>query len=142
MSVYVSARLQSRIRDQFSNCCAYCQTAESLTVSTFEFEHIVPSSAGGPTVFENLCLSCPTCNRSKAVRTVAPDPATQEMVPLFHPQRERWEDHFAWNEHATEINALTPTGRATVALLKMNRPQLIRMRRLWGAMGEHPPDFE
>lgn len=142
MSAYVPVDLQRRVHAHFSDCCAYCRTAERLTVAVFEFEHIIPRSAGGATAFENICLACPTCNRFKASRTVARDPSTQESVPLFHPQRERWLDHFTWNEDATTIVGLTPTGRATISALRMNRPQLVRMRRMWVAMGEHPPAGE
>ena len=142
MSAYVPVDLQRRIRAHFSGSCAYCRTVEKLTVAVFELEHIIPRSAGGKTVFENLCLACPTCNRFKANRTAAWDLSTQESVPLFHPQLERWSDHFAWNEDATAIVGLTPTGRATIAALRMNRPQLVRVRRMWVAMGEHPPARE
>ena len=40
MSVYISVELQKQIRHCFGDCCAYCRTAEYLTVTTFEFEHI------------------------------------------------------------------------------------------------------
>jgi hypothetical protein len=53
-----------------------------------------------------------------------------------------WEEHFTWSEDGTELVALTPAGRATIAALKMNRPQLIRVRRMWVKVGEHPPKFE
>ena len=142
MSVYVSVELQRAVRERFANCCAYCQTAELLTVTTFEFEHILPRSAGGKTDSDNLCLSCPTWNRFKSDRTVAPDLLTGQDVPLFHPVRDRWADHFAWNEDATTIGALTSTGRATIAMLRMNRPVLIRLRRMWVSMSEHPPEIE
>ncbi|HPM82749.1 MAG TPA: HNH endonuclease [Candidatus Anammoximicrobium sp.] len=142
MSVYVPVELQRAVRTRFGNCCAYCHTAEDLTIVVFEFEHISPRASGGETVFDNLCLACPTCNRCKADRTAAVDPATGREVPLFHPQQDEWTDHFAWSEDGTRIVALTPTGRATVAALRMNRPQLIRMRRMWVAMSEHPPDLE
>lgn len=108
-------------------------------MTTFEFEHIIPRSAGGETVFENLCLACPSCNRYKATRQTAVDPITGETVSLFHPQRQLWEEHFSWNNDATEIIGLTPVGRATISALKMNRPQLIRVRGMWVKMGEHPP---
>lgn len=140
MSVYVSSRLQREVRDRFANCCAYCRTAEDLTVAIFEFEHIIPRSAGGQSDVNNLCLSCPTCNRFKSDRTTAVDPVTKQHVPLFDPVRQSWTDHFAWNEDATEIRSFTPIGRATIEMLRMNRPQLIRVRRMWVAMGEHPPD--
>lgn len=140
MSVYVPAELRRRIRDHFAECCAYCRTAESLTVAIFEIEHIDPRSAGGETVFQNLCFACPTCNRYKANRTVAIDPDTQEQAPLFHPHRDDWAVHFAWSESETELTALTATGRATINALRMNRPQLVRVRRMWVSMGEHPPE--
>lgn len=139
MSVYISVELHRQVRSRFANCCAYCRTAESLTVTTFEFEHIIPLSKGGETIFENLCSACPSCNRYKAVRQTATDPITKEEVGLFHPQKQSWADHFEWNEEAIEITGLTPTGRATVVVLKMNRPQVLRVRRMWVKMGEHPP---
>jgi hypothetical protein len=142
VSVYIAANLRRRIRARFANCCAYCRTAEVLSVSIFEFEHIVPRAVGGTTDYENLCLACPTCNRWKADRTTALDATTEQYVPLFHPQQGNWNDHFIWSEDATTIIGLTPVGRATIALLRMNRPQLVRARRMWVAMGEHPRNVE
>jgi hypothetical protein len=113
-----------------------------LTVAIFECEHIIPRSAGGQTVLDNLCLACPTCNRYKAGRVAAIDPDTQAEVQLFHPYRDRWSDHFCWSSDATELLPLTAEGRATIIALRMNRSQLIRVRRMWVAMGEHPPALE
>jgi hypothetical protein len=141
VSVYISVELQKQVRHCFADCCAYCHTAESLTVTTFEFEHIIPPSAGGETVFENLCLACPSCNRYKATRQTAIDPNTQDEVKLFHPQQQAWIKHFAWSEDATEIVGITPVGRGTISVLKMNRPQLTRVRKMWVKMGEHPPNI-
>ena len=139
MSAYIPADLRRQIRERFADCCAYCWTNESLTVAIFEIEHIVPRSAGGETVFENLCLACPTCNRYKAHRQTAVVPLTGQIASLFHPQHEQWEDHFTWSEDTTTIIGLTPTGQATTEALRMNRPQLIRLRRMWVKLGEHPP---
>ncbi|MEH2319491.1 HNH endonuclease [Nostoc sp.] len=138
MSVYLSVELKNKIRSHFANLCAYCRTAEALTVTTFEFEHIIPLSAGGGTVFENLCLACPSCNRYKATRQTAIDPNTQDQVKLFNPQQQLWADHFTWSEDTTEIVGLTTIGRATILALKMNRLQLTRVRKMWVRMGEHP----
>jgi len=38
---------------------------------TFEIDHIIPLADGGKNQDQNLCLSCPTCNRYKAARTTA-----------------------------------------------------------------------
>lgn len=142
MSAYIPVELQRQIRSHFRNCCAYCRTAEELTVAIFEFEHIIPRSVGGETIFDNLCLSCPTCNRYKSTLQTALDPTTKQMVPLFHPHLQVWEEHFSWSEDAIELAGLTPIGSATIVALKMNRPQLIRVRRMWVKLGEHPPKFE
>ena len=139
MSVYIPVELQRKIRTHFFDRCAYCQTTEALTVAIFEIEHIIPRSAQGQTVFENLCLACPTCNRYKANRQEALDPVSNEMVPLFHPHLQSWTDHFAWSETNIEIVGLSPIGRATISALKMNRPQMIRVRQMWAKMGLHPP---
>ncbi|MEH2408481.1 HNH endonuclease [Nostoc sp.] len=98
MSVYITVELKNKIRSHFANLCAYCRSAEALTGTTFEFEHIIPLSAGGGTVFENLCLACPSCNRYKATRQTAIDPKTQNEVKLFNPQQQLWTDHFTWSE--------------------------------------------
>jgi hypothetical protein len=142
MSVYVPVDLQQQIRKQFANCCAYCRTAENLTVAIFEFEHIVPLKVGGETVAANLCLACPTCNRHKATRQTLTDVVTGQTVLLFHPQNQRWDEHFTWDETATRLIGLTPSGRVTIAALNMNRDQLIRVRRMWVKLGEHPPIIE
>lgn len=94
------------------------------------------------TALENLCLSCPTCNPFESDRVLAIDPETGEETALFHPHQHRWIDHFALNDDATEMVGLSPTGRATIAALKMNRPQKNRVRRMWVAMKEHPPDLD
>jgi hypothetical protein len=77
---------------------------------------------------------CKHRERLRPGRIVASNP-----FALFHPQQQQWADHFAWNEEGTEIISLMPTGQATIAVLRMNRPQLIRLRRMWVKMGEHPP---
>ncbi len=107
---------------------------------TFEIDHIIPQSAGGRTHEENLCLSCPTCNRHKAARHTVRDPETQKEVTLYHPQVNDWGEHFAWNDSGIRVVGLTPVGRATVEALRMNRPQIVQLRRYWVALGLHPPE--
>ncbi|WP_081613883.1 HNH endonuclease [Rhodopirellula sallentina] len=139
MSRYVPIELRRRVREAFGSCCAYCETAESLTVVTFEVEHIIPISRDGQSSFDNLCLACPACNRFKSDRTSGKLPDGTE-VPLFHPQRDNWADHFDWTVDGTVIVGLTDSGKATVNLLKMNRNQVVRVRSLWVATGRHPPN--
>lgn len=142
MSIYVPVAIQRQVRAKFGDRCAYCRTAEFLTATTFEFEHIVPLSAGGQTIFENVCLSCPMCNRYKSDSFTAIDPLSKMECLLFDPQKQTWTEHFAWSENGSEIIGLTPVGRATVVALNMNRSAMIRVRKMWAAMREHPPTKE
>ena len=61
------------------------------------------------------------------------------QVRLFDPRRQVWADHFRWSEAGDEIVGLTPTGRATVAVLQLNRPVRMIARRAWVSVGWHPP---
>ena len=96
-------------------------------------------AAGGKTRADNLCLACPSCNRYKAAHQTAVDPVTSENIALFHPRSDTWEKHFRWAENSSILEGLSPTGRATLALLRLNRPQLVNVRKLWVKLGEHPP---
>jgi 5-methylcytosine-specific restriction endonuclease McrA len=135
MRLTIPAKLRVQVRTQDENRCAYCRTPEELTVTTFEIDHIVPISAGGETELDNLCLACPACNRHKGSRRSATDPETGEAVPLYHPRQQDWSGHFAWSPDNDQITGSTPTGRATVEALNVNRPQLVRLRRLWAHLG-------
>ncbi len=61
---------------------------------------------------------------------------------FFHPRRDVWSDHFAWDESFELIIGLTPVGRATIDALQLNRQELVNLRRMLYAAGQHPlPDL-
>lgn len=98
-------------------------------------EHINPANGDD---LDNLCLSCPNCNLSKASATTAVDPVTNQEFPLFNPRQQSWAAHFQWIESHTQIAGITPVGRATVARFKMNRPRIVLARQRWVQAGFHP----
>ena len=104
-----------------------------------ELDHLIPEALGGRTEEENLWLACSLCNDSKGCRVSGADPDTGELVRLFDPRRQAWSDHFAWTEGGDRVVGLSPTGRATVIALSLNRPALVWARRAWVAVGWHPP---
>ncbi len=108
-------------------------------MQSFSVEHIVPRNRGGEFSWDNLALACQGCNNHKYLRIEARDAVSGNIVPLFHPRRHDWKDHFAWNDDATLIIGLTPTGRATVASLHLNREGLVNLRKILVGAGEHPP---
>jgi hypothetical protein len=50
-----------------------------------------------------------------------------------------WADHFAWSPDGLRVVGLSATGRATVDLLRLNRPGLVALRKMLIAAGQHPP---
>ncbi len=136
----VGQKLRREVAGRARRVCEYCRSQERYSPQSFSVEHIKPTSLGGETASENLAFSCMGCNSHKAVKTVAVDPATKEKVALFHPRRDRWSDHFAWNDDFTKVVGLTPTGRATVEALLLNRSSVVNLRRALFALNEHPPD--
>jgi len=139
MSEHVPAGLRRQVAERAGHCCEYCRTQERFSGDPLTVDHITPRSLGGATEEGNLALAYHGCNQHKSTRTAAVDPATGEQVLLFHPRRERWEDHFAWNDDFTMVLGLTPTGRATVAALFLNRAGLLNLRRILYTVNEHPP---
>jgi hypothetical protein len=119
--------------------CAYCLTTEENCGLQMHVDHIIPDAAGGTSAADNLCLACFSCDVHKSAQQSGADPVAGETVPLFHPLRQRWTEHFTWDESNTQIIGLTPCGRATVAALHVNNPAVVRARRRWVAAGWHSP---
>lgn len=104
-----------------------------------EIDHIIPESLGGLKEEENLWLACSLCNNHKGDRIAAFDPETGEIIRLFNPRFQDWDEHFIWNETYDRIVGVTSAGRATVAALNLNRPSLVHARQLWIIAGWHRP---
>ena len=135
----LSAEQRRTISERAGGCCEYCRSQERFSPQPFAIEHILPQSSGGPTTLDNLAFACQGCNNHKYIHTAARDPATGTTVPLFHPRQQHWQAHFTWNDDYTRVLGLTPTGRATVVTLRLNRPGLVNLRRALYAVGLHPP---
>jgi hypothetical protein len=139
---YVPKDLRDRVAAQARYRCGYCLTAEAVVGTPMEIEHLIPESLGGLTEEPNLWLACSLCNDHKSSRIVALDPVSGETVRLFDPRRQVWKEHFHWSEQGDRIIGITPSGRATVAALNLNRPSLVKARQLWVSVGWHPPREE
>jgi hypothetical protein len=98
-----------------------------------------PLSKGGLTLLYNLAFSCQCCNNHKYIAIQAIDPATGNMAALYNPRIDIWAEHFEWRDYFTEIIGISPSGRATVNRLQLNREGLINLRRLLVDVGLHPP---
>ena len=120
-----------------SGRCEYCGLSQTGQEAQFHVDHVVPIASGGETVLENLALACVSCSLRKGARSQASDPLTGRLADIFNPRREKWSVHFQWRRN--RIEGCTPTGRATVELLKMNRLLIRAIRSEEAKQGRHPP---
>lgn len=132
-------KIRLAVTNRAWGCCEYCMGQEKYASQAFSVEHIYPVALGGNSDLENLALACQGCNNFKFTKLTALDPDTQTPVPLFNPRKDTWTNHFEWNVQFTVILGKTPTGRATVLALQLNRDGLINQRIVYKAFGVHPP---
>lgn len=57
--------------------CQYC--ADEVTRKTATLDHVLPTSHGGKTTFENCCTACATCNANKG--------NNKKIVPKIKPYK-------------------------------------------------------
>jgi 5-methylcytosine-specific restriction endonuclease McrA len=115
--------LQDLVFKRAGSVCEYCRHP----APPFHVEHIIARKHGGPTHAENLALACIRCNFHKGPNISGIDPETSRIVRLFHPRNDVWAEHFRW-ENATLLG-ITPEGRATIAVLEINHPLRVEVRR-------------
>lgn len=130
------------VAQRAKHCCEYCLSQLRYSPDPFSVEHIIPLSQGGLSQLDNLALSCQGCNNRKYTSTTAIDAINGEIALLYHPRQQNWGEHFAWNNDFTLILGLTPTGRATVEKLQLNRDGVVNLRRVLSSIGYHPPQVD
>jgi len=123
---YIPVKLRDIIVARAGGCCEYCRVSQTTSDIAFHIEHVIAVSHGGKTVEENLALSCLRCNLYKGTNIAAADPMTDEPTFLFHPRRQRWDEHFQLD--GPVIQPLTAEGRATVFVLHLNDQARIEQR--------------
>ena len=134
-----TAEIRAHVFERARGCCEYCQSQRDFSHDDFAVEHITPRSASGTDDLDNLAMSCQGCNNRKYTALEAIDPVTGRQVGLYHPRLEAWTAHFVWSADTTLMIGLTPTGRASVMRLELNRSGLVNLRRALVVAGVHPP---
>jgi HNH endonuclease len=127
--------LRSLVHRRAAGICEYCRLPQAASpYARFHVEHVIARQHGSPTEMSNLALACGACNFQKGPNIASLDPKTGKLVPLFHPRRDQWSEHFAW--YGTTVVGLTPIGRATVQLLAMNDRTRLDIREDLQTLGE------
>jgi len=124
----IPSTLRRLVHERAGGQCEYCMMPETDTFALHEIDHVISQKHGGGTEAENLALCCTFCNKYKGTDIASLDSITGQIVPFFHPRKQRWHDHFRLED--ASIVPLTPVGRVTVRLLQLNHPDRIEERRI------------
>ena len=123
---YIPTALRRQVTDRAGNRCEYCLTRADVAFFPHEVDHVVAEKHEGSTDIENLALACWRCNRHKGSDLTSFDPQTRQLSPLFNPRTQVWTEHFAYERE--RIIGLTPEGRTTVNLLRLNSEERLSER--------------
>lgn len=133
----MDAALQNLIWERAQGCCEYCWLPQVYAPYPFEIDHIFALAHGGLTVVENLALACFPCNNFKGTNLAGIDPTSGRVVPLFHPRRHKWREHFRWD--GPLLVGRSSAGRVTIAVLRINLPARLTFRQTLRDEGVFPP---
>jgi hypothetical protein len=123
----LNAELIRRVWERAAARCEYCQLPSKFHSAPFQIDHIIARQHEGKTEIENLALACIHCNRFKGPNVAGLDAESGTIVRLFNPRRDKWAEHFIWD--GPKLKALTQIGRATIAVLLINDPEAIAVRK-------------
>jgi len=129
----VPPQLRRQVQDRAGDRCEYCLAPGVLSFAVHQVDHVIAEKHGGPTIDANLALSCVACNQFKGTDLSSVDLLSQQTVPLYHPRKHRWSDHFRLD--GVRIQPLTAIGRVTVRLLHFNGPERLTEREFFIAAG-------
>ena len=123
------------VRNRAGHRCEYCRLPQaSAPFVSFHLEHIEAQQHVADDSIDNLALACPDCNRHKGPNLVTLNSVTREIVRLFHPRRDVWEEHFTYS--GAVLIARSSVGEATIRLLQINTVDRIDMRSELISAGE------
>lgn len=133
---HIPAALRRQVACRADFLCEYCLLHEDDTYFGCEVDHIISEKHGGLTQTGNLAYACFACNRSKGSDIASLVPGTVRLVPLFHPRRDRWHEHFGLSEtDGVTIVSVSGIGEATAHLLRINDPdRLVESQALRAAI--------
>ncbi len=118
--------LRAQARQRANGFCEYCQMPDSATELPHEADHIRAIKHDGPTELTNLAWACARCNDFKGSDVSAYIPGTDQLVKLFNPRIDRWDDNFWWD--GPILQGKTGVAQATISLLKINSDRRVIYR--------------
>lgn len=92
-SSYIPAAIRRLVAERADYCCEYCRLAEADMFLGCQVDHVISEKHGGLTRQQNLAYACVFCNLHKG-SDIASLTATGELVALFDPRTQLWQEHF------------------------------------------------
>jgi hypothetical protein len=127
------AKYREEVREDFSECCAYCLLHERISSGreSFELDHFRPKSlpqfAHQVNDFYNIYYSCHVCNRSKGAKW-PDDELLSNGYRFLDLCVEDFSQHFR-EENNGFWTPLTKPAEYTEERLRLNRPHLMEIRK-------------
>ncbi|MEM7658759.1 MAG: HNH endonuclease signature motif containing protein [Bacteroidota bacterium] len=118
MREYLPESIRKKVAKRARYRCEYCRFPDEHSFLPFQIDHIIAIKHLGGNEIENLAWACPHCNQFKGSDLSTYLAEIDQIVPLYHPRKETWRNHFEVEDGA--IIGLTKVGKATVQLLQLN----------------------
>ncbi len=125
--------MRELVKQRAHQCCEYCRLPQEYDVLPFQIDHIISLKHRGSSNEANLALACYNCNAHKGPNIAGIDIETEEVTRLFHPRRDQWDEHFLWD--GPYLIGRTAIGRTTIAVLSINLPERVELRRTLMSIG-------
>ncbi len=124
----MDAATRRLVRDRAEDWCEYCRLPQSaFPFLTFHIEHIYARQHVQDDRESNLCLACPNCNLHKGPNLTSLSADGGEILPLFNPREQTWDDHF--EVVGGKVIGRTTIGEVTAKRLQMNVDDHLQIRR-------------
>lgn len=125
---YIPAALRRLVEQRAGYRCEYCLLLAAISLIPHEVDHIIAEKHGGVTTAANLAFACWRCNNRKGTDLGSFDPQTGKFSFLFNPRTQVWSEHFVVLPDFSLLG-ITPEGRTTVSLLRLNDQRRIAERK-------------
>ncbi len=119
--------VREQVRQRARQRCEYCCKPDQYVAQSHQVDHIISQKHHGSDELDNLAWACFQCNLCKGANIASIDLETDNLVRLFNPRTQIWDDHFVLD--GAMISGKTPTGRVTIEILQINHPDQIETRK-------------
>ena len=132
----MDATLERLVRDRAGGRCEYCRLPQDASPVPFEVDHVIARKHGGGDDPQNTCLACFYCNSYKGPNIAGIDHESGAVVRLF--TRGGIAGPVTSAGTARCSSGRPARGRATIAVLQINEPRFVAVRRALIDEGRFP----